>query len=89
MNYLPHTDEERKFMMDFIGIQSEEELFSSIPENLKDFQMDLPRPLSEMELVAEMKRVAAKNRTVDDRACFLGAGAYRHFIPSALEAIIS
>lgn len=89
MNYLPHTDEERKSMMDFIGIQSEEELFSSIPENLKDFQMNLPRPLSEIELLAEMKRIAAKNRTVDDRPCFLGAGAYRHFIPSALEAIIS
>ncbi len=89
MNYLPHTDEERKSMMDFIGIQSEEELFSSIPENLKDFQMDLPRPLSETELVAELKRIAAKNRTVEDRACFLGAGTYRHFIPSALEAIIS
>lgn len=87
--YLPVTGEERRRMLETVGVKSIEELFVDIPSvvRCKD-RLDLPGPLSEMELVRHMKALAGKNKNLDDYACFLGAGAYDHYVPGIINHIL-
>lgn len=63
-----------------------DDLFRTIPEELRlKKPLNLPTGLSEQELVAEMKKLGAKNSTVDDHISFMGAGAYNHYIPSIVN----
>ena len=71
-----------------IGIGSIEELFQDIPERLRHAQFKLPSPLSELELKKELNQLASRNIGLDNYACFLGGGSYRHFIPSTVEHVI-
>ncbi len=87
--YIPHTDEDRRVMLSALGLERVEDLFQAIPEKHRKPVIDLPPPLSEAEVVRELKRIASRNTTAEETAFFLGAGAYRHFIPAALEAIVS
>jgi len=82
--YLPNTDVDRSAMLREIGVGSVEELFQDIPEQFRCAHFDLPSPLSELELKEELHRLAHLNINMDDYACFLGAGYYRHFIPSVI-----
>jgi glycine dehydrogenase subunit 1 len=75
-------------MMREIGIGSIEELFQDIPERLRHAQFKLPSPLSELELKKELNQLASRNIGLDNYACFLGAGSYRHFIPGTVEHVI-
>lgn len=86
--YIPNTEQDKKAMLEAIGVASSAELFKDIPKNLRSPALALPPPLSEVELLAEMKDLARLNASGDDYACFLGAGAYRHFIPSIVRHII-
>lgn len=89
MPYVPHTDAEIKAMLRAIGINSVEELFNVIPDDLRlKKPLNLPPGLSEQELVAEMKKLGARNATVDDHISFIGAGAYNHYIPSVVNHIL-
>lgn len=89
MPYVPHTDAEIKAMLQAIGINFVEELFSVIPEELRlKKPLNLPPGLSEQELVAEMKKLSSRNSTVDDHISFIGAGAYNHYIPSVVNHIL-
>ncbi|MDO8446961.1 MAG: aminomethyl-transferring glycine dehydrogenase subunit GcvPA [Deltaproteobacteria bacterium] len=89
MPYVPHTDAEIKAMLRAIGVNSVEELFNVIPEELRlKKALNLPPGLSEQELVAEMKKLGARNATVDDHISFIGAGAYNHYIPSVVNHIL-
>jgi glycine dehydrogenase subunit 1 len=60
-----------------------------IPESLllKD-SLNIPGPLSEMELLRQAKTLAAADSNLDDSICFLGAGVYDHYIPATVPAII-
>lgn len=88
--YLPNTDEDVKKMLDVIGLESTEELFKSIPENLKLKKgLDLPKSKSEIEVRGIMNGIAAKNQSIDELVCFLGAGSYDHYIPSVIRHIVS
>ncbi len=87
--YLPNTDADRRAMMREIGVGSIEELFQDIPEKLRHAQFKLPSPLSELELKKELGQLANRNVSLDNYACFLGAGSYRHFIPGTVEHVIS
>jgi len=90
MRYLPNTDENRREMLDAIGVESIDELFSSIPEGVRfRGKMDLPSAMSEMELVKHMKDLAGKNITIEDYVSFLGGGVYDHFLPSAVDHMLS
>ncbi|MEK7846612.1 MAG: glycine dehydrogenase, partial [Nitrospinota bacterium] len=90
MRYIPNTDKERKEMLESIGVKSVEELFSSIPENIKlKIPLNLPPAISESEVVRHMKDISKRNRDGDSCISFLGAGAYNHFIPSLVNHIIS
>jgi len=84
--YLPHTESDEKLMLESIGAQSIEDLFKDIPGNLRlNRKLDLPGPMSEMELATHMKDLAAANKSIDELVCFLGAGAYDHYIPSIVK----
>ncbi len=88
--YIPNTEEDRAQMLASIELTDTEELFSDIPENLRyKGRLDLPEGMSELELALHMKALARKNVNTDEYACFLGAGAYDHFIPSIVGHVIS
>ena len=86
--YLPNTDVDRVAMLREIGVSSTEELFKDIPERFRHAHFRLPPPLSELELKEELSQLANLNANLDNYACFLGAGYYRHFIPSVVGHII-
>lgn len=86
--YLPNTDADRRTMLREVGVGSIEELFQDIPEKVRHARFKLPRPLSELELKKELSQLAGGNASLDNYACFLGAGSYRHFIPSTVEHVI-
>jgi len=90
MRFTPHTPDDRRKMLERIGVSSVEELFSGIPEDIRlKRPLDLPPALSEPEAVAELKRLASANTGTDKLVCFAGAGAYDHYIPAIVDTIIS
>ncbi len=88
MRYLPSSEADRKRMLEAIGIESVEQLFAGIPENLRLRRLlDIPSALTEPELIRFFRGAAGRNAT--DYASFLGAGVYRHHIPVIIDALIS
>jgi glycine dehydrogenase subunit 1 len=88
MRYLPSSPVEDRALLDTIGIPNAEALLAGIPEPLRlARELDLPTQGSEQEVAWQMMGLANKNM----RFCaqFLGAGAYDHFVPSAIDAMIS
>ena len=84
--YIPNTDADAEAMLDVIGIETLDELFQTIPDNLilkRDLRLN--PGMSELEIERKMKELGKKNRTTDDLVCFLGAGAYDHYIPSIIK----
>lgn len=82
-NFLAHTDEIRKQMLDEISLASVDDLFKKIPVKFKDF--NLYNPKSEMEAQKEIKKLAKKNKT--EYANFLGGGVYNKFIPACVNYV--
>jgi glycine dehydrogenase subunit 1 len=87
--YIANTEDDRRAMLDAVGVDSLDDLFADIPEAHRDPPLDLPPPLSEPELVAELSTLAHRNRAAGETACFLGGGAYHHFIPSVVGQLLS
>ncbi|KXK23621.1 MAG: glycine dehydrogenase [Chloroflexi bacterium OLB15] len=88
MAYIPHTDAEREQMLAIISAKSVEELFDAVPEAHRFPALNLPPMMSEMEIVAEMQALSEANDHAGDFAIFRGAGAYHHFVPSAVNHIL-
>lgn len=89
-SYLPHTKDDRHSMLQEIGVSSVSDLFVDIPEDLRlRGSLNLPSSLSEPELVNQLRQLAQSNTNIQDAICFLGAGAYDHYIPSVIDHIIS
>jgi glycine dehydrogenase subunit 1 len=87
LKYTPHTDADKALMLERIGVKSIEDLFSGIPADIRvKGRLNLPEPLSEMEVLAEVGRIAATNKNL---ICFAGAGAYDHFSPAIVDTIVS
>ena len=86
--YIPNTETDREAMLAAIGVASVEELFADIPSEFRTGELSLPPALSEPELVRELAALAERNQPVDSMPCFLGGGAYRHFIPSVVGEVI-
>ncbi|MGL4552718.1 MAG: glycine dehydrogenase, partial [Gemmataceae bacterium] len=90
MSYVLNTAEEQAAMLAAVGVGSVEELFAPIPIELRlNRPLDVPAPLSEIELTRHMAALAARNRHASGAACFLGGGAYDHFIPAVVDAVCS
>ncbi|MCH8050392.1 MAG: aminomethyl-transferring glycine dehydrogenase subunit GcvPA [Chloroflexi bacterium] len=88
--YIANTDEDRRRMLDAVGVASSDELFADIPPEFRIDGLDLPPALSELELTREMADLASKNVVAaNGTTSFLGAGAYRHFIPSTVAHVVS
>lgn len=88
-SYVPNTDADRRHMLDALGLASVDDLFEDIPQRLRDHELDLPPGLSELELKQVLGDLAARNLALDRAPGFLGAGAYRHFVPAVVNAVIS
>ena len=82
-NFIAHTDDIRKEMLNSINLASVEDLFKQIPAKFNDFKMD--NPLSEMEAQKKVKALAKKNKT--EFISFLGGGVYNKFIPAAINYV--
>ncbi len=89
MVYVPHTDAEREQMLAAIGVPSLEALFDDIPAQYRYPTLGLPEPASEMEILQELQELAEANLNTTQAPCFLGAGAYHHWVPSVVDYIIS
>jgi glycine dehydrogenase subunit 1 len=88
-SYIPNTGADRARMLETLGIDSVEELFEVIPAPKRYPQLDLPDPLSEMEVKSLLQGLAEKNGDLLHHPCFLGAGSYHHFVPSVVDHIAS
>jgi len=89
MPYIPHSDEDREAMLAAIGVRSTQELFEDVPERTRFPKLDLPPALSEMEVRWELESLAGANLTTAECPCFLGAGAYHHFVPAVVDGVLS
>ena len=85
-SYVPNTEKERQEMLAELGMKSFDELFHDIPEDLRlHRELDLPAPLSEMELRDALMGYVLQNE--EGGLLFRGAGAYRHYIPSVVPQL--
>jgi glycine dehydrogenase subunit 1 len=87
--FLPQTDQDREAMLKTIGVNRLEDLFQVVPGKHRFPELNLPPTLTEMEVVSELKDISDANETIGDLTSFLGAGAYNHYIPAAVDTIIS
>jgi len=86
--YIGNTDKDREQMLKEIGYDSIDSLFNAVPDSVRlKTNLNLPGAQSEMELVKQMKLLSNKNLNLDDYTCFLGAGAYDHYIPAAIDQL--
>ncbi|MCD6399593.1 glycine dehydrogenase, partial [candidate division WOR-3 bacterium] len=86
MPFIPITKREREEMLQKIGAGIDE-IFSTIPENIRfRGEINLPPPLSELEVYKLLKEISQKNRSL---ICFAGGGVYDHYIPSVVDHILS
>lgn len=84
--FIPNTEADKKLMLNSIGLSSIDDLFSDIPANLKlNRKLNIGQAMSEIEIVSHMNSLAEKNKSTKDLTCFLGAGAYDHYIPTLVK----
>ena len=89
MPFISNTDEQRKQMLEEIGVDSFEDLLKGIPEDLLIRKpLNLDEPLSEFEVTKKIKELATRNKNTTEVVSFLGAGIYDHFIPAAVNYVI-
>ncbi len=89
MRYLPLTEADRRAMLKTIGAGSIEDLFRDVPESARlTGAIDLPGQAGELEVERAIGALAAKNLSPETAPSFLGAGAYRHHIPAAVDHLI-
>ena len=89
MTYLPNADSERAAMLQALELPSVDGLFKHLPESLRLDRVELPEPLSEVELVQYFRELGRLNARVPPSHSFLGAGASRRFSPAIVNQVIS
>lgn len=88
--YIPATHEDEEKMLKACKVNSIDDLFSDIPDNLKlKRNLKLDESKSELEVSEIIKNLANKNISTEELTCFLGAGAYDHYVPSIIKHITS
>ncbi|HSE93339.1 MAG TPA: aminomethyl-transferring glycine dehydrogenase subunit GcvPA [Methylomirabilota bacterium] len=89
MRYLPNTAQNQRAMLDTIGARSIDDLLTKIPAKARlSRPLALPSALAETDLVRHLRALAAQNADADSHACFLGAGAYDHYVPSPINHLV-
>jgi glycine dehydrogenase subunit 1 len=87
MDFVPHDEKTVSELLNAIGVESIEHLFDDIPKDLRINELNIPKGLSEPELLKELTDLSKKNKVYS--SSFLGAGCYYHYIPSLVDFIIS
>jgi glycine dehydrogenase subunit 1 len=88
--YISNTYKDEKKLLDTIGISSIDELFDDIPSNLRlSKSLNIPNSMSELEVTSHIGELSKMNKNIEDMICFLGAGAYDHYIPSVVKHLTS
>src|SRR5690606_29635212 len=89
MRYLPLEQADREAMLAKIGLPTVDALFASVPADklLKELP-DLPLTKGELEVERELSRMAARNVPAGSVPFFVGAGAYRHHVPTTVDHLI-
>ncbi len=87
MDFTPHTEAERKEMLSAIGVKTFKDLIPELPVSAQE--PNIPSGLSEGEVVRLSHELASKNQAPGKIASYLGAGAYDHFSPAAVAALMS
>ena len=85
--YIPMNEDERREMMDTIGISSLDEMYVNIPADMRVKKLNLPEGRSELETRRLMEKISAKNKRFS--TIFRGAGAYWHYIPAIVGAVVN
>ncbi len=86
--YIGNTNADREQMLKETGFENIDSLFKAVPDSVRlKADLNIPEALSEMELVKQMKTLSNKNINLDDYTCFLGAGAYDHYIPAVIDQL--
>jgi glycine dehydrogenase subunit 1 len=89
MRYIPHTDHDVAAMLVTLEVESVDDLFVHLPEELRSrAAIDLPHGLSESEVRERLAVLAQANQVGPDTVTFLGAGMYPHFVPVVVDQII-
>jgi glycine dehydrogenase subunit 1 len=89
MRYLPHTAEDRRTMLQTIGVKAVDELFVDVPRSaVLEGPVDLPPHAGEMAVERALSEMAAQNMAAGTVPFFVGAGAYRHHVPAAVDHLI-
>lgn len=89
MDFVSTTDQQKKDMLRVIGAASTDALFETIPKDLRAKSFDLPEGLSEWDLTTRLAELARKNKNARELDSYLGAGAYDHFRPALIDALIT
>jgi glycine dehydrogenase subunit 1 len=89
MTFNPHTDGDRVAMLEAIGTNAVDELFTAVPPRVRFPVLDLPRVLTELEATDLLGAFATRNTVAPAEDVYLGAGSYRHFIPAAVGQILA
>lgn len=90
MSYLFNTSEDQRDMLRTIGAESLDDLFAGVPADLRlSRPLAIPAPLAEAELTRRLQQLAERNQGTGKLVCFLGGGAYDHFVPAVVDALAS
>jgi glycine dehydrogenase subunit 1 len=90
VDFLPHTPDDDRAMLDAIGTEELGDLFEPVPGSVRlGRPLDVPEALSEPELIRHMTELAGRSRGAADLVCFAGGGAYDHYVPAAVRALAS
>jgi glycine dehydrogenase subunit 1 len=86
--YLLNTPDDRRAMLAAIGVSSVEDLFAPVPAGVRlNRPLAVPPAMPEMELTRHLRALAGRNMSAADAICFLGGGAYDHFVPSVVDTV--
>jgi glycine dehydrogenase subunit 1 len=89
MRYLPNTPQNQRAMLEVIGVPALDDLLVKIPPKARlSRPLALPPALAETDLIRHLRALAARNADADRYACFMGAGAYDHYVPSPIHHLI-
>ena len=86
--FTPHTQKDVEVMLKTIGIEKVEDLFNEIPEKFRFPELKLPSPLTEMEAADDLESIANANGSTKTLLNFIGAGAYDHYVPAAVDMLL-
>ncbi len=87
MQYISNTDQDRRAMLEAIGVSSFDSLISKVPKDFRRVELGIPAGMSELELFRELVETGRGNHHFHDFASYLGAGNYDHFLPTVVSQL--